>query len=107
MSMSIASVTDAAPAAKLVYRVAEVAKILGISEQTVFNHLATGLIQGRKLGGATVVLHDDMMQMLRDLPKATYTLVPTNKKIMARDAERARKAKVAKAAAEAAQGIAA
>ena len=92
---------DAAPTEKIVYRVAEVAKLLGVSRQTIFNRLATGALKARKFGGGvTVIMRDDFLAMLRDLPPAKYELVPTNQKILARDAERRAKAK-------AAQGIAA
>jgi excisionase family DNA binding protein len=89
MSTSLPTSVDA-PTEKLVYRVAEVAQLLGVSEQTIYNRLATGAIQARKFGGVTVILREDFLAMLRNLPAATYTLTPTNHKILARDAERAR-----------------
>ena len=93
--MSTSATTPDAPTEKLVYRIAEVAQLLGVSQQTIFNRLATGAIKAKKFGGVTVILREDFLTMLRDLPAASYTLIPSDIKIKARDA--------AKAAAKAAQ----
>jgi excisionase family DNA binding protein len=89
MSTCLATPPDASTE-KLVYRVAEIAQLLGVSEQTIYNRLAAGEIQAKKFGGVTIIMREDFLAMLRNLPTATYTLTPTNHKILARDAERAK-----------------
>lgn len=60
----------------LLYRPDELASVLKCSRQSVYNKMASGLIRARKLGDMTVVLHEDVMSMLRSLPLATYSPAP-------------------------------
>jgi hypothetical protein len=66
------------PAAQppLLYRPNELAEVLKCSRQSVYNKMALGLIPAKKFGDMTVVLHEDVMTMLRALPAAAYNPAP-------------------------------
>jgi excisionase family DNA binding protein len=71
---------NASTPAPFLYRPAELAKLLKVSRQTIYNKMASGLIPARKLDGVTLILHEDVVTMLRDLPRAIF-LVPAKSKM--------------------------
>ncbi|WP_242493916.1 helix-turn-helix domain-containing protein [Sanguibacter massiliensis] len=46
--------------------VGEVAELLGLTKQSVYNWLRDGVIPGYKLGSVWVILRDDLKEALRD-----------------------------------------
>jgi excisionase family DNA binding protein len=52
----------------VIYRPADLAKLLKVSRQTIANRLADGTIPARHFGGAVVVLAEDVHRMLLALP---------------------------------------
>lgn len=57
---------------QLAFRPSEVAALLGVSLMSVSKYLRNGILPGRKLGGATVVLREELLDSLKNLPHAEY-----------------------------------
>ena len=56
--------------ARLAYRVDEAARLLGLSEQTLYRKIQLGQIPARKWEGRIMVLRDDLERSLQALPHA-------------------------------------
>lgn len=56
---------------KLVYRPAEVQSALGIKNTKFWDLVKKGLLETRKLGGATVVPAESLQRFVASLPKST------------------------------------
>lgn len=60
-------------AAKLSYSPNEVPEVTGIGRTTVYAEIAEGRLRARKIGRRTVVLHDDLVEWLSELPERQVT----------------------------------
>lgn len=56
----------------IAYRAENAAEVLSVSKMTINNWLREGRLVGRKAGGVTLILHEDLMAMVRSLPAAVY-----------------------------------
>jgi excisionase family DNA binding protein len=53
---------------KLAYRIPEVCRLTGLGKTTVYAAIDSGDLIAHKHGRVTVVLHDDLIRFLRNLP---------------------------------------
>ena len=53
---------------RLAYGIPEAASMLSIERSTLYRHAKLGRITIRKLGGRSVILSDDLVSYLRELP---------------------------------------
>lgn len=53
---------------RLAYSVPEAAEMIGVSRSRMYQLMAEGVIAARRLGGRTLVLHDDLVRYLGSLP---------------------------------------
>lgn len=65
--------TKIVKAGGLSYRPAEAAAVLGISRSTIYGMIADGTLEARKLGGATVIRHEELVRILDCSPLADVT----------------------------------
>lgn len=52
------------PQQKLAYSIAELSKETSLSRATIYEHIRMGLLQRMKIGGRTIVLHDEVVRWL-------------------------------------------
>ena len=57
----------------LAYRPKDAAALLGISRSTLYEMIASGKIEARKLGGATIIRHEELVRVLDAAPLADAT----------------------------------
>ena len=48
----------------MAYRPKDAATMIGVSKSTIYQMIADGKIQSRKIGAATVILHDELARIL-------------------------------------------
>lgn len=61
------------PRAALAYRPQDAAAAIGVSRSTVCRMIADGTIEARKLGGATLIRHEELVRVLDEAPLASAT----------------------------------
>lgn len=49
---------------RLAYGVSEVAELTSLSRSTIYNLVKSGQLKLIRIGGRSVILHDDLMQLL-------------------------------------------
>jgi hypothetical protein len=54
------------PTVPLAYRVPAAARVAGVSESSIIRAIRSGALVSSKVGGCRVILHDDLMAMLRE-----------------------------------------
>lgn len=54
----------------LAYRVSQAAKLIAVSERTVWRLVASGELPSRRLGHSTVIVREDLEAYVRGLPPA-------------------------------------
>lgn len=59
---------------RLAYRPKDAALVLGVSRSTIYEMIAAGVLQARKLGSATLIPHDELTAVL-----ASAAVVPVAK----------------------------
>lgn len=57
----------------LAYRPKEAAAALGVSRSTIYEMIADGKLEARKLGGATLIRHEELVRVLEGAPLADAT----------------------------------
>ena len=63
--------TPSSPAAKLAYRPGEAVQVSGIARSTLYFLINSGEIPTFKIGKSTLILHDDLVDFLRQRVNAT------------------------------------
>ena len=56
--------------ARLSYRPSDLPPILGIGRVSIFEAIKDGRLKARKFGAATIILHEDVVAFLANLPPA-------------------------------------
>ena len=57
----------------LAYRPKDAADMIGLSKSTIYQMIKDGKIQSRKIGGATVICHDELTRILDGAPLSPTT----------------------------------
>ena len=57
------------PVIPLAYRPKDAALALGVSRSQIYRMIAEGVIKAYKLGGATLIRHDDLSRVLEETAK--------------------------------------
>lgn len=60
-------------ARSLAYRPRDAAEMIGVSKSTIYQMIADGKIESRKIGAATVILHDELTRILDGAPLSPTT----------------------------------
>jgi excisionase family DNA binding protein len=60
---------SAQPSEPVAYSPDAAARAAGVGRTTLFSALKTGALRGRKVGRRTIILREDLLQWLRELPR--------------------------------------
>lgn len=63
------------PSEPMVYRIPEAKRMLGIGHTRIYELIACGALDARKLGGCTVITHESMRRFVDNLPPAVINMV--------------------------------
>lgn len=58
------------PGTKLAYRIEEVCKATGLGRTSIYAAIKAGSLVARKYGRATIILRDDLVKFMQQLPTA-------------------------------------
>lgn len=57
----------------IAYRPADAAHVLGVSRSTVYRMITEGELQARQIGGAILIRHNDLMELVDGAPLSPHT----------------------------------
>lgn len=65
---TVEKATTLAPIQPLAYRPKDAPAVLGVSKSTIYQMIADGDLEARKLGAATVIPHTELVRVLNEAP---------------------------------------